>query len=80
MKGFILRPTRRVPRGGTEYLPACYAEGKLKYDETIVEGFENTIDALHRCSHGQNTGKLLVRVAEPSRDLGAMATASSAGA
>ena len=36
----------------------------MKYDETIVEGFDNTLDALHKMFAGENTGKLLVRVAE----------------
>ncbi|MGH2872442.1 MAG: hypothetical protein ACRDL5_08265 [Solirubrobacteraceae bacterium] len=42
------------------------AAGRLRYDETIVEGFDNALDALQRLFTGANTGKLLVRVGEPA--------------
>jgi len=37
-------------------------EKKLKYDETIVDGFENLPAALNSLFHGKNTGKLVVKV------------------
>ena len=40
-------------------------EGKLKYREQIVEGFEKTPAALIGIFHGDNTGKMLVQVASP---------------
>jgi NADPH2:quinone reductase len=43
-------------------------EGRLHYDETVVEGLENAPDALGQLFTGQNMGKLLVRVAERSRE------------
>lgn len=43
-------------------LTAWYKEGRLQYDETIVEGFENTPAAFIGLLQGQNTGKMLVRV------------------
>ena len=49
-----------------EYLGELFGEGKLKYDETIVEGFEHAPDALHQLFTGENIGKLLVHVADPS--------------
>jgi NADPH-dependent curcumin reductase CurA len=39
-------------------------EGKLKYDEMVVDGLENARDALNQLFEGANTGKLLVKVAE----------------
>jgi len=37
-------------------------EGKLKYREQIVEGFENTPRAFIGMLQGENTGKMLVKV------------------
>jgi len=37
-------------------------EGKIKADETIVEGFENLPSALNSLFHGSNLGKLIVKV------------------
>ena len=38
-------------------------EGRLQYDETIVDGFENTPRAFIGLLQGRNTGKMLVHVA-----------------
>lgn len=40
-------------------------EGNLKYEETIVEGFENTIKAFLGLFEGTNHGKQIVKVADP---------------
>lgn len=40
-------------------------EGKLKYEETIVNGFENTPEAFLGLFKGTNLGKQIVKVAEP---------------
>jgi NADPH2:quinone reductase len=40
------------------------AEGRLHYDETIVDGLDAAPEALGQLFSGANTGKLLVRVAE----------------
>lgn len=37
-------------------------EGKLKYDETVVQGFEKLPEALNMLFHGKNTGKLVVKI------------------
>lgn len=39
--------------------------GKLKYEETIVEGFENIPEAFLGLFQGTNIGKQIVKVAEP---------------
>jgi NADPH-dependent curcumin reductase CurA len=44
------------------------AEGRLRYDETIVDGLENAPDTLAQLFDGSNTGKLLIRVAERTRE------------
>jgi NADPH:quinone reductase len=44
-------------------------EGKLKYREDIVEGFENMPKAFIGMLEGDNTGKRLVKVSEPTARL-----------
>ena len=38
-------------------------EGRMKYSETIMDGIENAPNALIGLLQGQNTGKMLVRLA-----------------
>jgi NADPH-dependent curcumin reductase CurA len=66
MKGFIVSDHPEMFEEAATYLAGLLAEGKLKYDETIVEGFDNAPDALRKLFAGENRGKLLVKVAEPS--------------
>ena len=40
------------------------AEGKVKYDTTIVKGIENSLTALNMLFTGGNTGKLLIQMSE----------------
>ena len=54
----------RYPEGIAQ-MAKWIAEGKLKYREQIVEGFETAPAALIGLFHGDNTGKMLVRVAKP---------------
>ena len=39
-----------------------FAEGKIAYDETVVDGIENSVEAFLSMMRGANTGKMLVRV------------------
>jgi NADPH2:quinone reductase len=66
MKGFIVSDHPEMFEEAANYLAGLLAEGKLKYDETIVDGFDNAPAALRKLFMGENTGKLLVKVAEPS--------------
>ncbi|HXC57636.1 MAG TPA: NADP-dependent oxidoreductase [Rhizomicrobium sp.] len=40
------------------------AQGKIKYDTTVVKGIENALSSLNLLFTGGNTGKLLVQVSE----------------
>jgi NADPH-dependent curcumin reductase CurA len=64
MQGFIV--TDYAPRfsEGVMQLARWVAEGKLKYAETIVEGFENTPQAFIGLFTGENLGKQIVKVAD----------------
>ena len=52
----------RYPQGIAQ-MAQWLKEGKLKYREDIVNGFENTVRAFIGLLKGDNTGKMLVRVA-----------------
>ncbi len=61
MRGFIV--TDYAPRfaEGVVQLGKWLAEGKLRYAETIIEGFENTPRAFLGLFAGENLGKQLVK-------------------
>ncbi len=47
---------------GTQQLGQWLQEGKLTYEETVVEGFENIPQAFTGLFTGKNTGKMIVKV------------------
>lgn len=64
MKGFTVGDyADRFTEAGTE-LAAWLNEGKLKYKETITEGFDQILDAFLDLFKGANLGKQLVKVAD----------------
>ena len=64
MKGFIISNyAARFSEGGKQ-LAQWLAEGKLKYTENIVEGFENAPRAFLDLFAGKNLGKQLVKVTD----------------
>jgi len=65
MKGFTLGDYASQFKEGGAQLIQWFQEGKLKYEETIVEGFEKTPEAFLGLFKGNNLGKQLVKVADP---------------
>jgi hypothetical protein len=65
MQGFIIVDFAPRFAEGIAQLAQWLAEGKLKYAEHIVEGFENTPRAFLGLFKGENLGKQLVKVADP---------------
>jgi len=62
MRGFIITDYfARFPEG-IKQLGQWLAEGKLKYAESVVEGFENTPNAFIGLFTGENLGKQIVKV------------------
>jgi NADPH-dependent curcumin reductase CurA len=63
-QGFIV--TDYMPRFGEALaeMSDWYREGKLKYREDIVEGFENLPKAFIGLFHGENIGKRMVKVTD----------------
>src|SRR5690349_8055404 len=64
IEGFII--IDYFPRLGEFFadMSKWVAEGKIKYDTTIVKGIENSLSALNMLFTGGNTGKLLVQVSD----------------
>jgi NADPH:quinone reductase len=64
MKGFIITAYAARFSQGVTQLAQWLAAGKLKYAETIVEGFENTPHAFIGLFTGENLGKQIVKVTD----------------
>ncbi len=64
MKGFIITDYAGEFSEGVKRLAQWLAEGKLKYAESVVDGFENTPRAFIGLFSGENLGKQIVKVAE----------------
>ncbi|MET3657986.1 NADP-dependent oxidoreductase [Sporosarcina sp. FSL K6-1540] len=65
MQGFTLGDFATDFERGFTDLGKWLLQGKLKYEETIVDGFENTPEAFLGLFKGTNLGKQLVKVANP---------------
>lgn len=67
MQGFTVGNYSNRFHEGTRELGKWLQEGKLQYEETIKEGFENIPEAFIDLFRGKNIGKLLVKVADKSQ-------------
>jgi NADPH-dependent curcumin reductase CurA len=63
MQGFMVTDFAPRFKEGLTELEKWLAQGKLKYAENIIEGFENTPEAFLGLFKGENLGKQLVKVA-----------------
>lgn len=66
VRGFIILDYAPRFAEGAMQLVQWLLEGKLKHDETIVEGLENAPTALNRLFDGDKLGKLMLKVADPA--------------
>jgi NADPH-dependent curcumin reductase CurA len=62
LRGFTLGAHVSMAPEFTEKMTGWFAGGKIVYDETIIDGIENTVDAFIEMMRGANTGKMLVRI------------------
>ena len=60
---FVVTEWFKEWREATNELSQWISEGKIKYRETITEGFENA-SRPKRCSQWENFGKQLIKVAD----------------
>lgn len=61
VEGFIVSRFAERFREGTMQMAQWLKEGKLKYREEVVQGFDNIPQAFISMLQGQNTGKMLVK-------------------
>lgn len=66
LRGFTLGSWLHLAPEFQERMTAWFAAGSIAYDETVVDGIENTVDAFLDMMRGANTGKMLVRVTPDS--------------
>ncbi|MEC1738486.1 NADP-dependent oxidoreductase [Bacillus mojavensis] len=66
MQGFIVSDYSDRFSEGAKQLAEWLKDGKLHYEETITEGFENIPDAFLGLFKGENKGKQLIKVSDPS--------------
>ncbi len=61
MQGYIVSNYESRFGEGIQHLAQWVQEGKLKYTETVVEGFDKLPEALMGLFSGDNTGKMIVK-------------------
>ncbi|MCZ7563258.1 MAG: NADP-dependent oxidoreductase [Burkholderiales bacterium] len=64
VQGFIVSDRLEVWPGALHQLAGWYAEGKLKYHETVAHGLESAPRAFIGMLRGENLGKQVVRLGE----------------
>lgn len=65
MAGFlVLDHADRFPEA-IGYLAGLLGEGRLRGEETVVDGFERALECINTLFEGGNTGKLLLHLADP---------------
>ena len=65
MEGFIVVDrVHKFPEWG-KIMGKWIADGKLKYKVDVIEGFDNIPKGLIRLFTGENTGKQLIKIADP---------------
>ena len=62
VEGFIVVRFQNRWAEGITQMAQWLREGKIKYREDVVEGFQNTVKAFIGMLQGENTGKMLVKV------------------
>ncbi|QEC69163.1 NADP-dependent oxidoreductase [Panacibacter ginsenosidivorans] len=60
MQGFIVSDYQSIFPEGIQHLAQWVKEGKLKFMETIIKGFDQLPNALLGLFKGENTGKMIV--------------------
>jgi len=64
LEGFTLAAHLDLAPEFQQKISGWFAAGQIAYDETTVDGIENTVDAFLDMMRGANTGKMLVRIAD----------------
>lgn len=63
MRGFTLGHHLNKAGEYNQRMSQWFADGEIRYDETVVDGIENAVDAFLGLMRGANKGKMVVRTA-----------------
>jgi NADPH-dependent curcumin reductase CurA len=63
VKGFTIGAYLGLAPEFREHMVPWFSAGRIAYDETVVDGIDNAVDAFLDMMRGANTGKMLVRTA-----------------
>ena len=66
VEGFLVTQFSDRRQEGIDQLAAWLSQGRLRYHENIVDGIENTPEAFMGMLRGENTGKQVVKVSDPT--------------
>jgi hypothetical protein len=66
LQGFIVSDHSHLMPQFVREMSQWLAEGRVRFSETVVGGLENAPDAFIGLLRGQNTGKMVVQLADPS--------------
>lgn len=66
LQGFIVSDHAGLAEKCEMELKAWINEGKIKWEETVIDGLDHAVDALIGLFSGVNTGKMIVRIATDS--------------
>lgn len=62
LQGFIVTDNQHLEGEFEQRMSGWLRDGKIAYDETVVDGIENAVDAFLGMLRGENIGKMLVRI------------------
>ena len=62
LRGFTLGGYFGYAKEFNEKMAQWYGEGKIVYDETVVDGIDHSVDAFIGMMRGENIGKMVVRI------------------
>lgn len=65
MQGFLILDHLDRFSEAAAHLGGLLTTGRLRYDETVVDGLEKAPEAMTRILEGTNVGKVLVHLADP---------------
>lgn len=63
LRGFTLGDHMDLASEFNQRMSTWFSNGQITYDETVVDGLENTVEAFLDMMRGANTGKMVVRTA-----------------